>query len=152
MNGKEDDTNYADAPAGVTYTIMRNGFNMLFTVRDSAGNTLLDKMDVIEKKLTEKGYQPQPTKSYGGYVKKEPEYVEGRACPTCGKRLIYADTSKGKVIKCEDNKWDKINKRPMGCSFIEWPDSDAATPQRTETAPATTVDSPPPPSDEDLPF
>lgn len=109
-----------EAPSSVTYSIMRNGFNMLFTVRDFSGLDLLDKMDRIEKELIVKGYKPQPARSYG--VKKEPDYVEGRTCPTCGEKLVHAQMKDGKkFIKCSTNKWDPIAKKATGCPFVEWP-------------------------------
>lgn len=113
---------FPEAPASVTYTVMRNGFNMLFTVRSTAGVTLLDQMDAIEKKLIDKGYEPQPVRTFGGgYAKKEPEYVPNRVCPTCGEKLIYA-TKKGgtKYIKCSTNKWDKIKNMATGCPYVQW--------------------------------
>jgi uncharacterized protein with PIN domain len=106
-----------EAPASVTYSISRNGFNILFTVRDDSGLTLLDRMEAIEKKLNSLGYIPQVKKTFG--EKKPVEYVEGKVCPKCGKRLIVVNNDKIES-KCEGNKWNPVTKQSEGCDFVNW--------------------------------
>lgn len=55
----ENKTDLNEAPASVTYSVERNGFNMLFTVRADSGLKLLDQMEAIEKQLKDRGYVPQ---------------------------------------------------------------------------------------------
>lgn len=109
----------AEAPASVTYSLLHNGYNMLFTVRGDSGMALLESMDVIESKLTEKGYKPQEKKVFGN--KSAPNYVEGRKCPDCGQPLVAGTTKDGKkFIKCSTQKYDFMTKTTSGCKFTEW--------------------------------
>jgi transcription initiation factor IIE alpha subunit len=109
-----------DAPASVTYTIQRNGFQILFTVRGEAGAELLEAMDTIEKKLTDKGYTPQEKKSFG-FPKKEVQTVPNRKCPMCNQDLVFGTTKDGKkFIKCSTQKYDFQTKQTLGCKFFEW--------------------------------
>ncbi len=42
-------------------------------------------------------------------------------CPKCGEALVLYTTSTGKKMKkCSTSGWDKENKRPTGCDFVEW--------------------------------
>lgn len=110
-------SNMPEAVASVTYSLVTpRKFNVLFTVRGTSGSELLETMRTIELALLEKGYEAQPQKNYGGFVKKEIKYVEGRTCPQCNGRLIDTDKS----IKCENNKWNPVTKQAEGCKFIEW--------------------------------
>lgn len=110
-----------EAKSSVTYSISRNGFNILFTVRNDSGMTLIDTMDTIEKKLLDKGYKPQEKRTFG--IKPPAEIVPDRKCPLCGNDLVKATTKDGKkFIKCSTNKWDFATKQATGCKFTEWED------------------------------
>lgn len=113
-----DPKDLQEAPASVTYSIQSaGGFNALFTVREMSGTALIDKMTVIEKSLVEKGYKPQPLKSYG--ASKTVEYVEGRVCPKDGGKLIKKVSKEGKPFAvCENGKF--INGVKSGCDHFEW--------------------------------
>lgn len=115
-------TNSTEANSSVTYSVNRNGFNLLFTVRGDSGLALLDAMESIEKKLTEKGYKPQEKRSFGGGgAVKQIDYVPDKKCPLCGNRLINSETKDGKkFIKCETQKYDFATKTKTGCQFTEW--------------------------------
>lgn len=104
-----------EAPASVTYSITsEDGFNALFTIRGEKGLELLDLMYHIEKKLIEKRYKPQIKQSFGAGAKKEVQYVEGRVCPDCGKRIV----KKEKLEQCEDYKYDFTAKKNTGaCNY-----------------------------------
>lgn len=108
-----------EAPASVTYTIQsKEGFNALFTVRDTSGTSLLEKMIIIETKLTNLGYIPQIKRG----EKKPVETVQDRKCPTCGSELVYQLKKDGKkFIKCSKQKYDFTTKTASGCQFVEWP-------------------------------
>lgn len=107
-----------EAPASVTYSIVSpNGFNALFTVRDMTGLDLLTKMTAIEKKFVEQGIKPQIKQAFG--QKKELEYAI-YPCPTCGKRVVIVQTSKGKMEKCETQKYDFQTRTVTGCAYTKW--------------------------------
>lgn len=107
-----------EAPASVTYSITsQGGFNALFTIREMTGLDLLNKMSVIEKKLVELGYKPQIKPVFG--QKKEIVYADYN-CPTCGKRVVVAETTRGKVEKCETQKYDYQTKTNTGCAYTKW--------------------------------
>ena len=107
-----------EAPASVTYSITSpNGFPALFTVRDMTGIDLLKKMTAIEAKFVEMGIKPQIRQAFG--QKKELVYAD-HPCPACGKRVIIAETSKGKMEKCETQKYDFQTKTASGCAYVKW--------------------------------
>ena len=112
-----------EAPASVTYSITsKDGFNILFTIRDTSGLGLLDRMASIEKKLKLLEYKPQIK---GGF-RKEPEYVKDekgniKACPKCGGKLVVKFKKDGaKYYKCEKGGWDRENNKPTGCDYVDW--------------------------------
>lgn len=118
-----DKNNMPEAPASVTYSITTpGGFNALFTVRDTSGTELINKMKIIESSLIVQGYKPQERKAWGGGAKVEKPivYVENEACPVCGSKLIEAETSKGKIIKCSTQKYDFKTKTSSGCAYMRW--------------------------------
>ena len=50
----------------------------------------------------------------------EPVTLDER-CPKCGEPLVLAVTRFGKKLKkCSTSGWDKENKEPTGCDFVEW--------------------------------
>jgi len=113
-----------EAPASVTikYKSAR-GFEHLFTLRAKTGRELIEKMELVEAELVEKGAAPV-TYASGKFPPRQVEYVPGRICPNDGAKLIYAKKQDGtKFIKCENNKWDAIQKKTIGCAFVEWPKS-----------------------------
>lgn len=109
-----------EAIASITFTVKVGGFPALYTVRDSeSGAKLLEKLPKVLDAMKEIGMSPD--ERFKGYVKKEPEYVEGRVCPICGQKLVYALKKDGKkYIKCSTNKWNKMTQTATGCSFVEW--------------------------------
>ena len=109
--------NSTESPASVTYSVQREGFNILFTVRSDSGITLLDTMDTIEAKLKSKGYAPQIKKTFG--EKKPVEYVQGEVCPKCGKPLIVVNNDK-MISKCSDNKYNPVTKKGEPCDYVKW--------------------------------
>lgn len=106
-----------EAPASVTYSITsQGGFNALFTIREMTGLGLLEKMTVIEKKLTDMGYKPQIKPAFG--QKKELEYAD-YPCPKCGSKVVKSTTATGKKLeKCETQKF--INNQKSGCEYTLW--------------------------------
>lgn len=116
--------NLNEAPSSVTLSVITpKGYNALFTLRDVEAHTLVKKIATIEDYFEKMGYKPQPAKSFGngGFQKKEPIYVEGHQCPTCGERLVEAHKKTGELYwKCSTNKWDKIANKATGCSYINW--------------------------------
>ena len=111
--------NFPEAPASATLSVVTpKGYNTLFTLRETTGEALLVKITALEKKLEDLGYKPQLKQTFG---KKEVEYVEGRVCPLCNGRLVKKISKNGKPFhKCENGKWDAINKVSIGCKFIDW--------------------------------
>lgn len=58
---------------------------------------------------------------YKKYEAKPVEYVEGKVCPKCGKKVVRSTTKDGRVtLKCEDNKYDYKTKVQSGCTFFEF--------------------------------
>ena len=98
-----------------------DGFEVSITLRGDTGTEVLERLGKAIDKIKEDGGTPV-SRSYGvkqGYVKKELEYVEGRLCPTCQEKLIYALKKDGtRFIKCSTNKY--INGQATGCPFVEW--------------------------------
>ena len=116
----KDETNIiGEAPASATLSVVTpKGYNTLFTLREMSGEVLLTKIGALETKLENLGYKPQIKVMFG---KKEKEYVEGKFCPLCKGRLIKSISKAGKEFhKCENGKWDAINKVSIGCKFIDW--------------------------------
>lgn len=120
---KPEQNQLPEAPASATVKIKsKDGFEWLFTIRDEKASVLSFKMKAMEKNWLEQGFTPLAQNARGGFPKKEPEYVPNRTCPNDGAKLVYANKRDGsKYIKCENNKWDKINNRATGCQFVEWP-------------------------------
>lgn len=113
-----------EAVASVTYSLITpNEFPILFTVRGTSGTELLETMTTVEGMLKIKGFKPQPLRQGGFPPKKEIEYVEGRLCPLCGEKLVYAikKADGSKFIKCSTQKYDFATKTSSGCNFVEWP-------------------------------
>ena len=108
-----------EAPASVTYDVTSpNGFNVLFTVRDMTGMELLAKMTTIEKKFLEQGFKPHDR----SFQKKQeqPKVYADHVCPTCGAKVLIVDTAKGKMEKCETQKYDFKTKTSSGCAYYKW--------------------------------
>jgi len=109
-----------EAIASITFTVKVDGFPALYTVRDSeSGAKLIEKLPKILEAM--KGVNMVPDERFKKFDKKEPEYVEGRVCPTCKEKLVYAMKKDGtKYIKCSTNKWDRVTKTATGCPFVDW--------------------------------
>src|SRR5258708_37780753 len=118
-----DKYGFADAPASATVKIKsKNGFEYLFTMRDEKASNLMFKIDAMEKKWLALEWTPLSQNTRGGFAPKPVDYVPNRTCPQDAARLVYATKKDGsKFIKCENNKWDKMQNRVIGCPFIEWP-------------------------------
>lgn len=99
-----------------------NGFYWSFTLRSESGTDLVNKIDRFENfcKLTH--WEPQePRKGFGKKETKPIVYVEGRKCEKCGGRLVEKVKADGhKYFKCENGKWDAVNKKAIGCDFVDW--------------------------------
>lgn len=110
-----------EATSSVTYSLITStGFPILFTLRAESGTKLLDQMKILEKKLVTDGFKAQE-KNKGSYPKKEPNYIDGKPCPQCDSRLVLSTTKNGKQMeKCENNKWDAIQKKAVGCSYVKF--------------------------------
>lgn len=72
-----------------------------------------------------KGYwNPETRRSEGcefvKWLAVEPVTLDEK-CPKCGEALVLAVTRFGKKLKkCSTAGWDKENKEPTGCDFVEW--------------------------------
>jgi hypothetical protein len=122
-NTTETTATLPEAPASVTYSVTTpHGFDILFTLRDTTGLGLLDKMESVENYLLNHEYKPQIKRSFGA-PKKEQEFVEGKVCPKDGGRLVKKVTKAGKPYhKCENGKWNPTTNQAMGCPFVDWLD------------------------------
>src|SRR5664279_14770 len=50
----------------------------------------------------------------------EPQELDEK-CPKCGNKLILAVTRFGKKMKkCSTGSWDKVEKKAVGCDYVEW--------------------------------
>lgn len=112
--------NLPEAPASVTLSVITpKGYNALFTLRESTGTALLEKIGALEGVLEAKGYKPQVKQVFG--AKKEQEFVEGKVCPLDGGRLVKKLTKAGKPYhKCENGKWNAQTNQAYGCKFVDW--------------------------------
>lgn len=114
-----------EAPASTTITVKTpGGFEVLLTSRDFDDTELTKKqlshLLRMDKALTEMKFTPV-VKGFGKREAKPVEYVEGRVCPTCGKKLVWAQKRDGsKFVKCETNKY--VNGVSSGCPFVDWMD------------------------------
>lgn len=117
-----DNQTLPEAPASATLSVVTpRGYNTLFTLRETSGLTLLDKIESLEKELERREYKPQVKQAFG--VKKELDYVEGKTCPKDGGRLVKKVTKAGKPYhKCENGKWNPVS-GASGCDFVDWLDS-----------------------------
>ncbi len=114
-----------EAPTSITYSIVSpDGFPALLTIRDTEfkGSKpeelgLSGKMKKIEEWLMINKYKPQIKQAFG--QKKELTYAD-HPCPTCGKRVVISENAKGKVEKCETQKYDFTTKITSGCTYFKW--------------------------------
>ena len=108
-----------EAPASVTYSIISpNGYSALFTVRETTGAALMDKMVAIEARFERVGYKPQMS---GSKFSKPVVYVEGKMCPKCGGRLVEKQKKDGTPFwKCENQKYNPVTRENFGCDYIDW--------------------------------
>ena len=119
---KEKQEQLPEAKSSVTYSITsKDGFNALFTVRETSGSKLLKLMEIIEKELVEKEYKPQVKYSKKSY--KEKDWLK-TPCPKCGGRVYHVKTKTGKEFDtCENRKWDFDQSKNVGtCDYINWKD------------------------------
>jgi predicted nucleic-acid-binding Zn-ribbon protein len=123
---KNDTKELYEAPASATLSVVTpKGFNTLFTLRDTSGKDLLEKITALENKLEELGYKPQVK----GFVKREKVFVEGKACPKCGGRLEEKISKSGKKFhKCENGRWNFMTKQNEGCDYVDWLEPKIAKP------------------------
>lgn len=113
---------FTDAPASNTFKVKSaNGFEHLFTMRDSSVKELLVKIETVEKALLDKGWAPLAQNNFARKEAKPIEYVEGKICPNCQNKLVYGVTKQGKkFIKCSTQKYDFATKSTQGCPFVDW--------------------------------
>lgn len=119
----ESQNQLPEAPASATVKIKSpNGFEWLFTIRDEHASTLVFKMNSMEDNWIKFGWTPLAQNSYQKPTVKPVEYIEGRMCNLCGKRLIKGQSKDGskKFEKCEDNRYNWQTKQQEGCRFITW--------------------------------
>lgn len=121
---KKEPSVLPEAPASASVKIKSaNGFEYIFTIRDEKASVLMFKIAAMEKKWLSLGWQPLAQQQ--GFQRKEAkpvEYVQGKQCPQCGKRLIKGVSKDGTkhFEKCEDNRYNWQTKQQEGCSFINW--------------------------------
>ena len=85
-----------EAPASVTYSVIsKDGFYILFTIRNEVKPFLLRKISYIETRLIEIQYKPHIKPGFG---KIEKAYVGGKVYPKCGGRLVNKYTRGGENI------------------------------------------------------
>jgi ssDNA-binding Zn-finger/Zn-ribbon topoisomerase 1 len=80
------------------------------------------------KKCSQGGWDKEAKKATGcDYV----EWINGTTekldekRPQCGEPLVlFTTNSKKRMKKCSTAGWDKVNKKPTGCTYIEWLKSD----------------------------
>lgn len=113
-------TDFPEAGAVINVDYKRtDGFVVKLTLRDETGAKVLERLEGAIMEITKKGGTPYE-KSFGK-PSKPVDYVEGKMCPTCGKRLVWAQKRDGsKFVKCETNKY--INGVSTGCPFVDWMD------------------------------
>src|SRR3990167_6154358 len=107
----------------VAYTGVKttNGFHWSVTFREDTGKDIINKMMEFEKYCLEKGWTAEEIRGGFSKGKAEVKYVEGKVCPKCGGRLVIKTKKDGKPYhKCENGKWDPINKQSSGCPFVDW--------------------------------
>ncbi len=76
------------------------------------------------KKCSTNVWDPEAKKATGcDYV----EWINGTTekldekCPECGESLVLFTTNSGKKMKkCSTAGWNKEEKRPTGCTYVEW--------------------------------
>lgn len=117
-----DKNNVPEALVSNTFKVKsKNGFEHLFTMRDSSVNDMIQKIETVEKAFLAKGWTPLTQQTFGKKEKPPVEYAEGRVCPNDGGRLIKAVTKTGKkFMKCENQKYDFTTKTTSGCTFTSW--------------------------------
>lgn len=69
-------------------------------------------------------WNPQTRKTEGcdfvKWIAVEPVTLE-ETCPKCGAAVVLAVTRYGKKMKkCSTGGWDKVEKKPTGCDYVEW--------------------------------
>lgn len=112
-----------EAPASANVRVQtQNGYQWQITMRTETVKDLVSQIKVMEALFANESWSvPEWQKDEDKPKKYEPEYVEGRVCPTCGEKLVYAKKQDGtKFIKCSTNKWNKFKKKAEGCPYVEW--------------------------------
>lgn len=118
-----DKTNTLGEAPAIAFTNFKriDGFEVSITLRGENGTTVLEKLGLAIEQIKKEGGTPVVRNSGGKreWPVKPVEYVEGRMCPTCGEKLVYATKKDGsKYIKCSTNKW--MNNQVIGCPYIDW--------------------------------
>lgn len=146
---QQKQTRVPEAMSSITVDIKTpTGFVGLLTIRSDDEMDLFERWLITEMFLGANGYEPHQKYGKGSYKrssapKKPIEHVPNRMCPTCGAQLVYFEKPSNpgvKHIKCSTQKWDPVNKRAMGCNYVEW--TNQAQPDQT----FPTVTLPPPPT------
>lgn len=99
----------------------KNGFVWNLTLRKGITSLEIDSVlsliDTAQLKAISKGFKYHEKKS-NFPAKKVAEFIEGKACPKCGEKLVKGV---GKVAeKCSTNKYDFTTKTSSGCDYVLW--------------------------------
>lgn len=106
----------------ITFSFRRvDGFEA--TVCVPVSSDALMALDTLVGKVVAAGGSPisiHPA-PYKKFESKPVEYVEGKICPNCGKKVVRSVTKDGKkTLKCEENKYDFKTKTQSGCRFFQF--------------------------------
>lgn len=67
MNNKDTEITHTEAPRSATVKVKSaNGFNWLFTMRETTGQELITDIESFEKVVLAKGWMPVEERSFGG--------------------------------------------------------------------------------------
>ena len=95
-----------------------DGFEVSITLRGNNGTEVLERLGKAIDQIKLDGGIPISRSAQKGFSKPL-EYVEGKLCPICGEKLIYANKKDGtKFIKCSTNKY--MNGQATGCTYVDW--------------------------------
>lgn len=118
-------TDFPESPVVMFTNYKRHdGFEVSLTLRGDSLKTVATDLDTAITAIIAKGGTPV-TRQKTGFAPKQVEYVENRACPTCGEKLVHAQKKDGtKFIKCSTNKW--VGGQSVGCSYVDWMNNNGA--------------------------
>lgn len=108
--------------AAIAFTSVKtpNGFVWNVTLRAETGNAVVEKIDKFEKFCQLTHWEAVEPKKFGGSKEDKPKEYADHACPKCGSKVVIAETVKGKLEKCETQKYDFKTKTTSGCDYVKW--------------------------------